>query len=69
MHADIERLEEVWDENPYKSIPMEDVDENRDVPFEVGEIVKFKGGEFKIHSIGKKFIVFKALAGTSWVKR
>ena len=47
----------------------QEVDENEDVLFEIGEVIKLKGGYFKIHSIGKKFVILHPLAGTSWVKR
>lgn len=47
----------------------QEYDENADVLFEVGEVIKLKGGNFKIHSIGKKFVILHPLAGTSWVKR
>ena len=46
----------VWGKNPYAAI-VDEIDENSDVLFEIGEVITLKGGRFKIHNIGKKFIV------------
>ena len=40
------------------------VGNNPDLIFAVGEQVKIKGGDFRIKSIGKKFMILEGLPGT-----
>jgi hypothetical protein len=37
-------------------------------PFSIGDKVQIKGGEFRIKTFGKKFLVLEPLPGTNWIK-
>ena len=37
---------------------------NEDLIFQVGETVKVKGGDFRVKSIGRKFMVLEGVPGT-----
>ena len=60
MYQDDGHLEQVT--------PIEVVHEtemgNADLIFHVGEIVQVKGGDFRVHSFGKKMIVLAGIPGT-----
>ena len=40
------------------------MEKNPNLTFKVGEVVKIKGGDFRIKSFGKRFIVLEGLPGT-----
>ena len=37
-------------------------------PISVGDKVEVRGGEFRIKSFGKKFLILEPLPGTKWIK-
>lgn len=42
--------------------------DNYGEPFSIGDKVEVKGGEFRIKSFGKKFLILEPLPGTKWIK-
>ena len=40
------------------------MEKNPDLTFEIGETVKVKGGDFRVKSFGKRFMMLEGLPGT-----